>query len=195
MEEFQTAGHLRKQSHAASVLDPHESRPDGIPLKSPSVRAVKEMHSSSASPTAASWLIAGFGGLFLMLLAGSADSDFSIHNCAKRFHAMAKSATLTCAAFNCWNKVRSGVYQSSVILRDYLLRRRPFSPPTEEAVKWSDIRSKTDRAPRTKRRLQAAARRSPALSKVTQRAQRLLEASRIGDYSRAHPGTNPYSSY
>ena len=42
-------------------------------------------------------------------------------------------------------QVRSGVYQSSIILRDYLLAADPRSA-SDEAHKWSDVRMKTDHA-------------------------------------------------
>src|SRR4029078_11536035 len=42
-------------------------------------------------------------------------------------------------------QVRSGVYQSCIILRDYLLAGDAQSAG-DQAQKWNDIRSKTDRA-------------------------------------------------
>ncbi len=145
------------------------------------------MHSSSLAH-GRRWLIAGFGGLLFLMLAGSADSIFRIHNV--NVHAgEIRDAYLR--RIQLLEQVRSGVYQSSIILRDYLLAGDPQSAH-EEALKWSDIRSKTDRALE-----QSAASMQPGEAPLYQKLR-----SELKDYWKlresaiipAHPGTNPYSS-
>jgi len=146
-----------------------------------------EMHGTSIAH-GRRLLLAGFGGLLLLMLAGGADSIFRIHNV--NVHAgEVRDAYLH--RIQLLEQVRSGVYQSSIILRDYLLATDPRSA-REEAQKWSDIRSKTDRALE-----QSAASMEPGEAALYQKLR-----SEIADYWKlretlvlpAPPGSNPYSS-
>lgn len=99
------------------------------------------MHSSSLAH-GRRWLLAGFGGLLLLMLAGGADSIVKVHTVNANGRKM-RAAYLR--RIHLLGQVRSGVYQSSVILRGYLLAPDPQSA-RDEARKWSDVRSKTDLA-------------------------------------------------
>jgi len=133
-------------------------------------------------------LLAGFGCLLLLMLAGGADSIFRIHNV--NVHAgEVRDAYLR--RIQLLEQVRSGVYQSSIILRDYLLAGDAQSAG-DQAQKWNDIRSKTDRALE-----QSAAAMEPGEAPLYQKLR-----SELQDYWKlrestilpARTGTNPYSS-
>src|SRR5215475_183566 len=87
-------------------------------------------------------LLAGFGSLLLlMLLAGfyalrtldqvrvSGLQERDVY--VKRDHAL--------------DQVRSGIYQSAIIMRDYLLESDP-TRSTESITRWNQVRADTDRA-------------------------------------------------
>src|SRR6185369_4158904 len=133
-------------------------------------------------------LLAGFGGLLLLMLAGGADSIFRIHNV--NVHAgEVRDAYLR--RIQLLEQVRSGVYQSSIILRDYLLAGDAQSAG-DQARKWNDIRTKTDGALE-----QSAASMEPGEAPLYQKLR-----SEMQDYWKlpestilpARNGTNPYSS-
>ncbi len=146
-----------------------------------------EMHSTSLAH-GRRLLLVGFGGLLLLMLAGGADSIFRIHNVNVHAGEM-RDAYLR--RIQLLEQVRSGVYQSSIILRDYLLAADPQSA-REEAQKWSDIRTKTERALE-----QSSASMEPGEAPLYQKLR-----NEIADYWKlrealvipARPGTNPYAS-
>ncbi len=146
-----------------------------------------EMHSTSLAH-GRRLLLAGFGGLLLLMLAGAADSIYRIHNVDVHAGEI-RDAYLR--RIQLLDQVRSGVYQSSIILRDYLLADDPQSA-REQAQKWSDIRAKTDRALE-----QSAAAMEPGEAPLYQKLR-----SEMQDYWKlreamvipARTGANPYSS-
>ena len=133
-------------------------------------------------------LLAGFGGLLLLMVAGGADSIFRIHNVNVHAGEM-RDAYLR--RIQLLEQVRSGVYQSSIILRDYLLAGDAQSA-SEEAQKWNAIRAKTDRALE-----QSAASMEPGEAPLYQKLHNELQ-----DYWKLRESTilpvrnsgNPYSS-
>jgi signal transduction histidine kinase len=85
-------------------------------------------------------LLAGFGGLLTLMLAGGIDSLIRLHE-VNRQEAGLREVYLQRALS--LEQIRAGIYQSSILLRDYLLARD--SPSAQEvADKWSEIRRKTD---------------------------------------------------
>jgi signal transduction histidine kinase len=86
-------------------------------------------------------LLAGFGGLLTLMLAGGIDSLIRLHD-VNRQEAGLREVYLQRALS--LEQIRAGVYQSSILLRDYLLAGDP-QLLQEVAEKWSEIRRKTDR--------------------------------------------------
>lgn len=133
-------------------------------------------------------LLVGFGGLLAIMLAGGVDSIFRIHQVNVRA-AQVRDAYLH--RIQLLEQIRSGVYQSSIILRDYLLAGDPDSA-REQAQKWTGIRTKTDQALQ-----QSAAAMEPEEAPLYENLQ-----SEMTDYwklreaivATPRPGTNPYSS-
>ena len=133
-------------------------------------------------------LLAGFGGLLLLMLAGGADSIFRIHNVNVHAGEM-RDAYLR--RIQLLEQVRSGVYQSSIILRDYLLARDTQSA-SHEARKWNDIRTKTDRALE-----QSAASMEPGEAPLYQKLRNEMQdywKLRESAVMPARAAANPYSS-
>jgi signal transduction histidine kinase len=85
-------------------------------------------------------LLAGFGGLLALMLAGGIDSLVRLHE-VNRQEAGLREVYLQRALS--LEQIRAGIYQSSILLRDYLLAGDPQSSQ-EVADKWSEIRRKTD---------------------------------------------------
>jgi signal transduction histidine kinase len=86
-------------------------------------------------------LLAGFGGLLTLMLAGGIDSLIRLHE-VNRQEAGLREVYLQRALS--LEQIRAGIYQSSILLRDYLLAGDPKSSQ-EVADKWTEIRRKTDR--------------------------------------------------
>ena len=86
-------------------------------------------------------LLAGFGGLLTLMLAGGIDSLIRLHD-VNRQEAGLREVYLQRALS--LEQIRAGIYQSSILLRDYLLAGDPQSSQ-EVADKWNEIRRKTDR--------------------------------------------------
>jgi signal transduction histidine kinase len=85
-------------------------------------------------------LLAGFGGLLTLMLAGGIDSLIRLHE-VNRQEAGLREVYLQRALS--LEQIRAGIYQSSILLRDYLLAGD--SPSAQEvADKWNEIRRKTD---------------------------------------------------
>jgi signal transduction histidine kinase len=134
-------------------------------------------------------LLAGFGGLLALMLAGGIDSMVRLHEVNVNA-AQVRDAYLH--RIQSLEQIRSGVYQSSIILRDYLLAGDPQSA-REQAQKWTDIRVKTDQAV-----AQSAASMEPEEAPLFQNLR-----NEIQDYWRLREsvvlpvprqGNNPYSS-
>jgi len=85
-------------------------------------------------------LLAGFGGLLTLMLAGGIDSLIRLHQ-VNRQEAGLREVYLQRALS--LEQIRAGIYQSSILLRDYLLAGDPQSAQ-ELANKWNEIRSRTD---------------------------------------------------
>ena len=85
-------------------------------------------------------LLAGFGGLLTLMLAGGIDSLIRLHD-VNRQEAGLREVYLQRALS--LEQIRAGIYQSSILLRDYLLAGDSQSSQ-EVAVKWNEIRRKTD---------------------------------------------------
>lgn len=86
-------------------------------------------------------LLAGFGGLLTLMLAGGIDSMIRLHE-VNRQEASVRDIYLQRALS--LEQIRAGIYQSSIVLRDYLLAGDPQSAQ-QLADKWGEIRTDTDR--------------------------------------------------
>ena len=87
-------------------------------------------------------LLAGFGGLLALMLAGGLDSLIRLRE-VKRIEADLRENYLHRA--QSLEQIRSGIYQSSIILRDYLLSSDPASA-SDQVQKWDTVRVTTDQA-------------------------------------------------
>jgi signal transduction histidine kinase len=85
-------------------------------------------------------LLAGFGGLLTLMLAGGIDSMVRLHE-VNRQEAAVRDMYLQRALS--LEQIRAGIYQSSIVLRDYLLAGDPQSAQ-QLADKWGEIRRDTD---------------------------------------------------
>jgi signal transduction histidine kinase len=85
-------------------------------------------------------LLAGFGGLLALMLAGGIDSLIRLHE-VNRQEAGLREVYLQRALS--LEQIRAGIYQSSILLRDYLLAGDSQSAQ-ELADKWGEIRRRTD---------------------------------------------------
>jgi len=85
-------------------------------------------------------LLAGFGGLLTLMLAGGIDSLIRIHKVDRQETGVREVYLQRALSLE---QIRAGIYQSSILLRDYLLAGDPQSAQ-EVAEKWNEIRSKTD---------------------------------------------------
>jgi signal transduction histidine kinase len=85
-------------------------------------------------------LLAGFGGLLTLMLAGGIDSMIRLHD-VNRKEAGVRAMYLQRALP--LEQIRAGIYQSSIVLRDYLLSGDPQSSK-QLADRWAQIRRDTD---------------------------------------------------
>jgi len=85
-------------------------------------------------------LLAGFGGLLTLMLAGGVDSLIRLHE-VNRQEAGLREVYLQRALT--LEQIRAGIYQSSILLRDYLLAGDPQSA-REFADKWGEVRHRTE---------------------------------------------------
>jgi signal transduction histidine kinase len=85
-------------------------------------------------------LLAGFGGLLTLMLAGGIDSLIRIHKVDRQETGVREVYLQRALSLE---QIRAGIYQSSILLRDYLLAGDPQSAQ-EVVEKWNEIRSKTD---------------------------------------------------
>lgn len=87
-------------------------------------------------------LLAGFGGLLALMLAGGLDSLIRLRE-VKGIEADLRENYLHRA--QSLEQIRSGIYQSSIVLRDYLLAGDPASAG-DQVQKWDAVRATTDQA-------------------------------------------------
>jgi signal transduction histidine kinase len=85
-------------------------------------------------------LLAGFGGLLTLMLVGGIDSMIRLHE-VNRKEAGVREMYLQRALP--LEQIRAGIYQSSIVLRDYLLAGDPQSSQ-QLADRWAQIRRDTD---------------------------------------------------
>src|SRR5579862_2247015 len=87
-------------------------------------------------------LLAGFGGLLALMLVAGADALLVLRQ-VRSSDAQERDAYLTRA--RSLDRVRSGIYQSAIVMRDYLLSGD--SATAEAQVdRWKSIRRTTDAA-------------------------------------------------
>jgi len=87
-------------------------------------------------------LLAGFGGLLLLMLLAGADALLVLRqvrasNTQERDAYLRRNRSL--------EQIRTGIYQSAIVIRDYLLAANP-SDAHEQAEKWMAIRRSTEEA-------------------------------------------------
>ena len=87
-------------------------------------------------------LLAGFGGLLLLLLVAGSDALLVLGQVRSsdtqvRDAYLHRSQTL--------DRVRAGIYQSAIVMRDFLLSA-DHDIGREQVTKWQDIRRRTDQA-------------------------------------------------
>jgi signal transduction histidine kinase len=85
-------------------------------------------------------LLAGFGGLLTLMLAGGIDSLIRLHDVNQQEAGLREVYLQRALSLE---QIRAGIYQSSILLRDYLLAGDSQSSQ-EVADKWNAIRRKTD---------------------------------------------------
>src|SRR6202521_2192251 len=87
-------------------------------------------------------LLAGFGGLLLLMLLAGADALLVLRQ-------VRASSTQVRDAYVRRNRsleqIRTGIYQSAIVIRDYLLAANA-ADAREQAQKWDMIRSSTEQA-------------------------------------------------
>ncbi len=87
-------------------------------------------------------LLAGFGGLLALMLAAGVDALFVLRSVR---HSDAKIRDVYFRRSRALDEVRAGIYQSAIVMRDYLLATdRKIADAQVE--KWTSIRVKTDHA-------------------------------------------------
>ena len=87
-------------------------------------------------------LLAGFGGLLLLLLLAGADALLVLRQ-VRASNTQVRDAYLRRA--RSLEQIRTGIYQSAIVIRDYLLAANP-ADAREQAEKWNTIRRSTERA-------------------------------------------------
>jgi signal transduction histidine kinase len=87
-------------------------------------------------------LLAGFGGLLLLMLVAGGDALLVLSK-VRRSDAQVRDVYLRRS--RALDEVRSGIYQSAIVVRDYLLASDP-SVEEEAVAKWKAIRQRTDAA-------------------------------------------------
>src|ERR1700719_3572592 len=85
-------------------------------------------------------LLAGFGSLLALMLAGGVDSLIRMHEVTRQEAGLREVYLQRALSLE---QIRAGIYQSSILLRDYLLTGDPQSAQ-EMADKWGEIRRRTD---------------------------------------------------
>lgn len=86
-------------------------------------------------------LFAGFGGLVLLILIAGADAIFVLREVRTRD---AQVRDLYFQRSRALDDIRSGIYQSAIVMRDYLLASDPQAGTAQ--IEWTTIRQRTDSA-------------------------------------------------
>jgi signal transduction histidine kinase len=87
-------------------------------------------------------LFAGFGGLLVLMLAAGVDALLVLRNVRS---SDAQVRDVYFRRTKALDEVRAGIYQSAIVMRDYLLASEP-QVATAQVEKWTSIRQNTDRA-------------------------------------------------
>ena len=87
-------------------------------------------------------LLAGFGGLLVLMLLAGGDAVLVLRQVRASDAQIRDSYLRRSSALS---GVRSGIYQSAIVMRDFLLAKDQ-SVAQEQVQKWEDIRQQTDRA-------------------------------------------------
>jgi signal transduction histidine kinase len=87
-------------------------------------------------------LLAGFGGLVLLILIAGGDALLVLRDVRS---SDAQVRDLYFRRSRALNEVRSGIYQSAIVMRDFLLATDP-QVASAQVEKWTAIRQTTDRA-------------------------------------------------
>src|SRR5258708_16305840 len=87
-------------------------------------------------------LFAGFGGLLILMLAAGVDALLVLH---KVRSSDAQVRDLYSARTQSLERVRNGIYQSAIIMRDYLLTTDPVVA-SAQVDRWHGVREKADAA-------------------------------------------------
>src|SRR5580692_8034027 len=109
-------------------------------------------------------LLAGFGGLLALMLAAGVDALLVLR---KVRSSDAQVRDLYSARTQSLEKVRNGIYQSAIVMRDYLLATDPLLA-SAEVDRWRGIRENTDIAMRETSALLDRAEEAPMRSLQTQ---------------------------
>src|ERR1700722_10166565 len=87
-------------------------------------------------------LLAGFGGLLVLMLAAGVDALFALHEVRARD---AQVRDVYFRRSRALDEVRAGIYQSAIVMRDYLLAS-DRQVAQAQVDRWTSIRRNTDRA-------------------------------------------------
>jgi len=134
-------------------------------------------------------LLAGFGGLLTLMLAGGIDSMIRLHE-VNRQEASVRDMYLQRALS--LEQIRAGIYQSSIVLRDYLLAGDPQSAQ-QLADKWSEIRRDTDQVI-ARRSAAVEPQEAPLFQNLHNEVQDYWKLRESMVFTTGGKQTNPYSS-
>jgi len=87
-------------------------------------------------------LLAGFGGLLLLMLLAGADALLVLRQ-VRASNTQVRDAYVRRG--RSLEQIRTGIYQSAIVIRDYLLAGNP-ADAREQADKWDTIRRTTEQA-------------------------------------------------
>src|SRR6266404_1337050 len=87
-------------------------------------------------------LLAGFGGLLVLMLVAGADALLVLHK-VRASDAQVRDVYLRRS--KALDEVRSGIYQSAIVMRDYLLAADRATAHAQ-VENWTSIRQRTDAA-------------------------------------------------
>src|SRR5258708_18036965 len=87
-------------------------------------------------------LLAGFGGLLLLMLLAGADALLVLRQ-VRTSNTQVRDAYLR--RDRSLDQIRTGIYQSAIVIRDYLLASNA-ADAREQAEKWNVIRRSTEQA-------------------------------------------------
>jgi signal transduction histidine kinase len=134
-------------------------------------------------------LLAGFGGLLTLMLAGGIDSMVRLHE-VNRQEAAVRDMYLQRALS--LERIRAGIYQSSIVLRDYLLAGDPQSAQ-QLADKWGEIRRDTDQVI-ARRAAAVEPQEAPLFQNLHNEVQDYWKLRESMVFTTGGKQTNPYSS-